>query len=364
MRTLLALTLLGACSGSSVTPAPLASADVSILYPAGVGFDRDDLVLPTDEGARGALLPQDDTAGRLPLDAMDTYADLRLIGVRLDPCSARGGCTSEVRAVFQPILNGPRGPFVGDGAIHVFYAVPADELLELARHLGELKAQYGADVTYPAALGTQPILTANGLRSEYAVGLRETLLDHLGADRIERITSFRHGFNDGHFWTFSIAERAGDAFMPVPIATTTLMQQTIDGSDPRMRETGGITAGSPLQLSVPALEPIVDVGRDTTAEADLAAGFAAAVELQDPHVHTSENTDCSSCHLAEGGRYVGESEHGWSSSMYGDVTYTRANHAITNLHAFGYWGPDISVMKRTAIESTMTVTQLSVMLAP
>ena len=55
---------------------------------------------------------------------------MRAVALRLDPCSARQTCSSEVRVIFQPVIVAPDGALtVADGAIHVFYAVPRDELV-------------------------------------------------------------------------------------------------------------------------------------------------------------------------------------------------------------------------------------------
>src|SRR5689334_17761454 len=99
------------------------AADVSILYPLP---DRLDLpIQPSEQAAYGQLFPEPLFPTVIgPVDIGMSYADMRLIALRLDPCSARKDCNSEVRAIFQPVVETDGSPTVADGAIHVFYGMP------------------------------------------------------------------------------------------------------------------------------------------------------------------------------------------------------------------------------------------------
>ena len=68
-----------------------------------------------------------------------------------------------MRAIFQPVLAGPDGPTPADGAIHVFYGMPRDELVAFFDEILALKDMHGAHVTYGTELGPHPILAATGL---------------------------------------------------------------------------------------------------------------------------------------------------------------------------------------------------------
>ena len=105
------------------------SADVSILYPLPDTIDL--LIRPSEEAAFGELFPASLFPTAIgPVDIGISYGDMRLIALRFDPCSARNTCSPEVRAIFQPVVAGPGGlPTVADGAIHVFYAMPREELV-------------------------------------------------------------------------------------------------------------------------------------------------------------------------------------------------------------------------------------------
>ena len=109
------------------------TADATLLFPLPSRVDAG-LLRADDVGRHGPLIPPS-VIGQ-PLDNLDalrvnTEADLRLVGLRLDPCSARAGCSPEVRAVFQPLLELDQptpGVHAADAAVHVFYDVPLDEL--------------------------------------------------------------------------------------------------------------------------------------------------------------------------------------------------------------------------------------------
>lgn len=358
MHKAFAVVLLVGCSESGSSPppprpdpAPIAAADVSVLYP----LDGDNMLRPSEEGAHGALLPQELVSSRLPIDYDDTYDQLRLISFRIDPCGARTGCASEVRAVFQPMNSR------NDGAFHVFYAVPLDELVELQREILVLKAEDGNSVAYPEALGRHPILVARGLTSPFALGLKDALLEHLGADRIERITSFDHTDSDGDEWKFEIRDGAALAMATIP--TTTLTSQLIVGtSSTRDDDDYILNDTTDLQLTVPGMHPLLESNRWMTAVADQQVAFDAAGTLEDAALHHAENTDCASCHLAQGARDNGITELGFSDTL-GAPAFERESHAITNLHAFGYLNDKVSVMQRTAVETAAVLDAMTALLA-
>src|SRR5215468_11621972 len=79
------------------------AADVSILYPLPDTLDL--LIQPAEQAAFGQLFPEPLFPTVIgPVDVGVSYGDMRLIALRLDPCSARKGCNPEVRAIFQPVL--------------------------------------------------------------------------------------------------------------------------------------------------------------------------------------------------------------------------------------------------------------------
>ena len=136
----------------------------------------------------------------------------------------------------------------------------------------------------------------------------------------------------------------------------------------------GASAFAPLAESsafgVPAgvldsVEALIDgraAGGGTASAAERDA-FAAAIRLQNPDVHIADTTDCASCHLAEGARRIGEAVYGLHAGQDA-FTSTRSlarrneGTSVTNLHAFGYLGRQISIMQRTANESAVAASRM------
>jgi len=356
---LAALVLLVAC-GDNLHP--VEAADVSILYP--LPDSRDLLIQPSEQAAYGQLFPQPLFPTAIgPVDIGITYADMRMVALRLDPCSARLDCNSEVRAIFQPVIvDSDGGLTVADGAIHVFYGVPRSELVSLLDELIGLKELYGGGVKYGSELGPQPILEAYGLDSPFARGLHALVLEHLGESRIERFTERNHQLPYGDRWDFYLFD--GDGLPRGIIATTTTDEQQVTGTHEDPTTHSGVVGVSPPLVSL--LDPIVDVNRPADVNDDIRAGFARAIELQDPTKETSESIDCVSCHLAEGARLVGETEYGLTAvdafQSTRSLAYRRDLRAVTNLHIFAYNGRNVSVSQRVANESAVTADRMQKLL--
>jgi hypothetical protein len=333
----------------------VASADVSILYPIDAMTGRDQLIGGAEVGQYGPLLGADLLASL----GSGGFSDLRLVSVRLDPCAAHGNCGSEVRVVWQPVLA--QGG-ADDGAVHAIYAVPADELERLLEQILTLKAMYGAGVSYGDSLGVQPILAATGLDGGFARGLHALWLAHLGQERITRATFLVHMNLDGDFWQFKRFDRQGDAMVAVDVVGTSSPVTMVSGSSALADTLGAIGASVEVMPTVPAMIPIVSGGRPSQATAELSDAFAAAIATLDPTRHNSEDTDCVSCHVAEGARSIGVREYGFvdagAFANARSLTYVRAGSAITNFHAFGYLGTSISVMQRTANESALVADRM------
>lgn len=363
-RWLPALIFVAGC-GDNLAPSldydlEVEAADVSILYPLPDSVDL--LIAPEEQGAFGQLFPEPWFPTAIgPVDIGTSYRDMRLIAVRLDPCSARNACNPEVRAIFQPVVVGAGGELtVADGAIHVFYGVPEVELVRFLEQILALKKTHGRDIAYGSTLGPQPILVATGLDGEFARGLHALLLEHLGDSRIERFTEFNHQIPARDRWDFYLFERVEADLVRRSIVTTGSDEQQVTGtqSDPLLA--GGIAGVSPA-LDSPVVA-VVDETRPADVTDAIRAGFARAVALQDPTKETSESIDCVSCHLAEGARRVGATEYGLITTgafqSERSLDYRRDVRAVTNLHMFAYVGRNVSVTQRVANESAVTAAAL------
>ena len=368
--------LLASCGGGGDDDGPgpfdraVAAADVSILYPLAADTAPADLIAAGDVGAYGALVPPT-LAGPTPAIELAgqigaTYADLRLVALRLDPCSARATCSPEVRAIFQPVVIRDGQTAAADAALHVFYAVPDAELLLFMKEILALKKAHGADVDYGDVLSIQPILAATGLRGPFAVGLERALLSHVGASRIARVTAMAHLFFDNDAWSFASFDRQGDRFVASTIVDTAETTQLINGTSASDPEIGGLFDGTPTP-SLPELGALAVAWRPDEPTADIVAGFAQAIAAQDPDRHTSEDTDCVSCHVAEGARRAGVERYGFTPTddftSARSLAYRRDGKALTNLHAFSYLGTEVSIMRRVANESALVADGFAAALA-
>lgn len=359
-RWLQALIFIAGC-GDNLDPGldydpEVEAADVSILYP--LPASRDQMISPDEQAAFGQLFPEPWFPTAIgPVDVGTSYQDMRLVALRLDPCSARKSCTPEVRAIFQPVVLGPGGELtVGDGAIHVFYGLPEGELVLFLENILALKKAHGAGIAYGRALGPHPILVATGLDGEFARGLHALVLQHLGDARIERFTELNHQVPGRDRWDFYLFERVEADLVRHDIATTGSDEQQVTGTHTDPLLVGGIASVSPT-LDSPVVA-VVDEARPVAVTEAIRTGFARAVALQDPTKETSESIDCVSCHLAEGARHVGATEYGLTTTAAfqseRSLEYRRDIRAVTNLHMFAYVGRSVSVSQRVANESAVT----------
>ena len=361
--------------------------DVSILYPLPIAGASKDFVRPAEEGNHGPLLPRSafdvvlpgGRVERVHSDPPSGYAELGLVSLRLDPCSSRGNvpsspgaCRSEVRLVFQPIYDKAAGvendPVAGaaatDGGIHVMYDVPDAELVVMMKQILTLKKANGDLALHE--LAPHPILATQGLGGAFAQGLRAIVLEHVGGARIGRITFFDHNFDpDGDGWSFGIFDRMGATFTAGEIPVLKGQSQLLAGSN----TTGPLAESSAQLLSSlsqsDSVAALVAPGRPQPGGAGVAAlqvSLDAALNVQNPKLHTAETTDCANCHLAEGARMLGEDVYGLSTAK--QFTHARSlarkdqRTSVTNLHAFGYLHRQVSIMQRTANESVIVADRM------
>ncbi len=380
----------GASSGSSgTTPIPpqpkgpytglVGTTDVSILYPLPGAGEIATFVRPSEVGNHGPLFAATDfttvLSGHTALERTSSspasgYANLGLVGVRLDPCSARRGprtCTSEVRLVLQALDTTMTGTTALDGALHIVYDVPEAELLDMAQEILTLKKAHG-DLALQE-LAPHPILASQGLGGAFATGLRSIVLFHLGSERVARATAFDHNMDpDSDGWNFVSFERVGGALSPHMIPFHKSNQQTVAGSpattENLVTESHAtlFSAGGPDDV-----QAILSPARtETGITPDMRASFAAALRVEDPTVHNAETTTCGNCHLAEGATRIGK---GFGLSDAGAFTSPRSlarvdqRTSVTNLHAFGYLGKQVSIMQRTANESVQVADRIATLLA-
>ena len=392
---------LGAPGSSENPPAPkypvgpytgaVATTDVSILYPLPTNARASDLVRASAAGSHGALFPKSvvetvHPGGALDRNAASTgYAALGLVSIRLDPCSARGSagapsaCRSEVRLVFQELYDklpgedndASAGPAATDGAFHVVYDVPEAELVTMLREMLTLKKANG-DVGLQQ-LAPHPILTEQGLGGAFAQGLRDIVLEHVGDDRIARVTFFDHANNEIDQWSFGVFDRTTPAapFLATTIATTDSITQTFAGSSTLGPLAQSYAETAPTAPAADSLAPLLDGSRPAPGSAAVAAlqpAFDAALRLENPTLRNVETADCVSCHQAEGAGRVGKDLYALSTASA--FTHSRSlarvdeRTSVTNVHAFGYLHRKVSIMQRTANESVLVADRMAGLIGP
>jgi hypothetical protein len=192
--------------------------------------------------------------------------------------------------------------------------------------------------------------------------MRGIVLAHLGETRITRITHFDHNFDpDSDGWAFGIFDKGPAGLVAQKIPKTNQKGQMVAGSSAHvpLSQSGAFPfIESSTQDAVFAL---VDPNRGA-ADIKLRGAFDAALRVQNPSLHSAETTDCVNCHLAEGAARIGALEYGFSSTKA--FTHTRSlarvdeRTSVTNLHAFGYLGRQVSIMQRTANESVLVAADL------
>lgn len=327
------------------------TSDVSILYPLPLAGASMSFVRPTEAGAHGELLPRASFDTLVPTKKLDgpffeqpsDFDHLALVSLRLDHCSARKGpgtCTTEVRAVFQAIYDDALGAAATDGAVHVVYDVREDELVTMMRELLALRKANGN--VAPAGLEPSPILSAQGLDGAYAKGLRAIIGEHLGADRIARVTAFDHAIrSEIDAWSFTSSDREGGTIFGSSALDGPLTETIAEGSKAPSDDVAALVGGG---------RPPSDMTYDVVHT--IRPAFEAALRVEDPKVHNAETTSCTNCHLADSARVIGEDVYGLAGGTP-NASYANERASVTNVHAFGYLHRKVSIMRRTANESVV-----------
>jgi hypothetical protein len=364
----------------------LYNSDVTIVYPLPPAGDIGRMVWGnTLSTSYGRLVPQAAFAQiPMPLDprpgsktrttGTSAWNELRLVGVRLDPCFGSRGdvpdaqCKNQVRLVFQGIHSVNATSAGEDGAIHMLYELPRAELLTLTREIIGLTDREGGYTAGP--LGVHPILQRQGVWGPFAQGLKALLRRYVGEDRAVRMTFFARVEALQSAWRFGGFDHKPSGWERIQIPTTVTTEQELLGGFPNAGELAGTTttpgaSGDDVRLLI------------NSATANLAddaarrAAFAAALRIENPGKHTPDTVDCLSCHVAMAARSLGESQYGLSAIGHPDrylssrdLRFTPpAEPSLENLHALSYLGTELGINQRTVNESAAIATELSALLA-
>lgn len=240
-------------------------------------------------GARGDIGPR--------TGAAIAFEDFQVVAVRFDLCerAAIGACPRDavgrLRLVLQPLYVRDGAAFAHDVALHAFYPVPADEVGAVVEALRRLAGRGGAAPGAP--LGVSPAAAAGD--AAYLGGLRALVGRYARAAELVRLTVIGQVANAAAFaWIFRGLDREGDGFVAMMIPGVAAAQQTVQlaGGDTvyRSEPIADVPAGFALATNGP---------RFAAAPPDQrAAAIAALVELQNPTLHDTVDTQCIGCHLA------------------------------------------------------------------
>lgn len=347
----------------------LVAADITVLFPAGP--DDRAWLWPADEpGLGGALVPralvEELAAGALAA----RYNDLRVVGLRVDPCFMHNwgtaACQPQVRLVLQPI---DAAGAIGDDALHAIYNLSDAELATLVDGLRIVAAAAPENATTDALAGVSPALRAQGVDGAYGELVRALITTTIGATNLARLaaTTAEPGQGDG--------EADGSRF-----ALRGLAVQAIGGVGFGAR---GPLVIRPLGTDVIAqhvdVDPAAGFGYEVTPafanpagqpamhEATLAAlapdervALAGWLRGQDaPRIVTADSTDCAACHLVPRAR---RALLALAPELAPDLPASDplpGPDVAANLRALGYVGGQPVLTARVLAETTAALAQLS-----
>lgn len=353
---------------------PLDPNDVSILMPLPVSAAADFLLRPDHRGGSGQLLPEVlfqalPTLAHYPLSV--TYAKLRVVGIRLDPCfdSGDGRCQPQIRAVWQPVEPLPEGGLTTlDAAVHTFYDLTPSEFAATLKAFEDLKLEMG----YPfrgALLGPHPGLREHGLSSEYGRKFFRILTERLGVSRMSQLTFMTLGPAQDA-WTFGAFKVAHGAATPTVIPRTgSTTQMFVNQAGPARAFRGGFT---PEPFGPDRFDPWTLDSNDVepNRRAEITQAYVASVRLENPDLHSSVTADCASCHAAQAFRTWAErSFPAWNLRDAGRPYVFRTGLSVENpsphpdrtdrMRAFGYHGREPSIAQRTIHETARVLERLA-----
>jgi hypothetical protein len=405
----------------------LGMTDVTILYPLPRTQEYyDDLMSPSSEGERGELFspevfdqlaavkspPMIGPDGKpvevpRPLFSQwaDQFANLRIVGIRLDPCFGEtdnlgaATCQNTIRLVAQ-FVN-PLSPTSADGrvGIHLFYTVTRAEFTALAKGMlalrrkarlplqkgfVEFNAPQGSSVM--SGFGVHPTLVNEGLRGPYAEGLRDLILSYAGSNNLTQVAfcvQDRGGGRNSYYGETTVMSESNRwAFGRFDVKQGTLYAQSVATLDFAGVQSSDIEPGwlgradakrTPLVVTPSAQTPDNYFARFNKVPQELdAAGWEgvskAAFNFMNPRKYTARNSDCVSCHLADqatglhpGTRNLFSNVNAYKSNIY------RLNHTAPGASPFrmfgwsgsnnGASGPVIS--SRVANETAVVLTYIN-----
>lgn len=365
-----------AASSTSASAAPtavqatraLATNDVSVLFPLGKG-DLWSASTPARGGA--ALFPRSafDLIA-LPvireLQGPDaTYAGLRVVSLRFDPCFGGTPCYPQIRLVFQGLNAAGTSAF--DGAIHALYNLTADEFQTMTARL-KAEASLAPENAAVTRLEVSPALVAQGMSGAYGVALRDLVTQTIGGAQLAKVTFMTRAAGPGDRWDFggfNLRDFQPTGGFGIAGLDGTVLVQTVrenggrgPGGGPGPGAAGGYAYAVAPGTLRGQLNTVLNSGAAQAASTtERQAAMDALSRVENPLVESPDTVDCGACHLAN--RIRGSLQTTFSlSSALAYASTAEATRLIggaerdnDNLRAFGYFDAQPAIAQRTANET-------------
>lgn len=347
--------------------------DVSVMFPLpATNRERDAGMLGVDaKGTRGVLLPPSIYQAIGPVSGRSgevltggtpkaAYADLHVVAMRIDPCFAElappadgEGCDNQLRLVVQEVKDGS----AFDSALHLFYSITRDELLDVVRAVGGRRQSLKPGEKL-GKLQPHPLMVEQGLTGSMSRGVRDAVLAHAGSENLIRVT--RMSESNGPFWDFSGFDIADGKAVPMAIPTLppeAQKQTFVRGFSAELMGSAEPPSGSEDDFMV-LMNP---TEAQALSEAERERKWSALLRVESASAHSPNTVDCVTCHVATPAtKLVVEPLLGIESELPAELAATFENdEALTNIHAFSYLQTKVGINQRTVNETAAVVEYLS-----
>lgn len=275
--------------------------DVSILFPYLVHRELFTLMPEVKSFLPEGSLTKIDETLRMndpEADQQSTFARLgdnqeffnyRLVSARLDPCanlrerSTVDDCQGELRLVWQKVLGSkPEEFFFDDNVLHSIHALSRDQVRTVIKSLKTLKVVSRMD-TLDQPLLPNPTLVKQGLDTPYFRGLLALIRRHAKPANLKGLAFFANTSKTLGNWPMLRLN------FDEGVATPELIPGTNNAYVQRMF--------GRLELSAPT--PPAEIDSKIFDAGQPAEVFASSFRLENPLLHSTQNTDCASCHRAD-----------------------------------------------------------------
>ena len=375
MRALV-LVLVAGCTAAP-PPVALQMNDLSVLLP--LPRTEEMALAPMAPAQGGVLFPE---AMYAASGASVNYSSLHVVAFRLDPCFG-ATCQPQLRVVFQPMAMTTEGTVVAqDAAIHAFYALTTEQLLDAVGEVAQARRDDNGDVDL-GPLAPHPVVARESLAGRLALAFDAILLKYAGAANLMRFTTLQLEFpnlgdlvgGDGEVWELEAFDVAGGVATRKQIPTLDAGRTTMSFQAAAAPLSATF---SPLTTSTDNSDLLVNYMQATQATpAARQLAFDAALRIENPRDNSPNTIDCASCHMAEPARQlVGEplglTATGNANAFVPDAAIPVADLAATthvvdangnlNIHAFSYSGTEPMINQRVIDETAANLAYVAMLM--